>query len=234
MNKENFIEETLKLGIKLSDKQLDQLEEYYNLLVNWNKKINLTAITKKEEVYLKHFYDCLTIVKVCDLSQELHICDVGTGAGFPGIVLKIAFPHLKITLLDSLTKRIVFLQEIINKLELKDIETVDDRAENYSKNNIEKYDIVVSRAVAKLNILLEMISPMIKLGGSFIAMKGEVEEELKNSLNAINILGFKLEKKEEFYLYNGEQKRNLIVAKKTEKTDKKYPRNFDKIKKNPL
>lgn len=234
MNKEKFIEETLKLGIILSDKQLSQLEEYYNLLVNWNEKINLTAITKREEVYLKHFYDCLTIVKVCDLTQELSICDVGTGAGFPGIVLKIAFPHIKITLLDSLTKRIVFLQEIINKLQLKDIETIDDRAENYSKNNFEKYDIVVSRAVAKLNVLLEMTSPMIKLGGSFIAMKGEAEEELKDSSNALNILGFKLEKREEFNLFNGEQKRNLLVVKKIKKTDKKYPRNFDKIKKNPL
>jgi len=234
MNKENFIEETLKLGINLSENQLNQLEEYYNILITWNEKINLTAIIKKEEVYLKHFYDSLTLVKVCDLSKKLHICDVGTGAGFPGIVLKIVFPHLKITLLDSLTKRIVFLQNVISQLGLKDIETVNDRAENYSKNNIEKYDIVVSRAVAKLNVLLEMTSPMIKIGGSFIAMKGEVEEELKNSLNAINILGFKLEKIEKFDLVNGEQKRNLLVIKKFKETDKKYPRNFDKIKKNPL
>ena len=230
MNIELFIEETKKLGINLTQKQLDQLEKYYNLLIDWNKKINLTRITEKEDVYLKHFYDSLTLIKVIDLNKELSLCDIGTGAGFPGIVLKIAFPNLKITLVDSLNKRIIFLNEVIKELDLKNIEAVHARAEDYAKENREKYDIVTSRAVANLRVLSELAMPMVKVDGYFIPMKANVDEEINEAKDIINKLSGKLEHKETFNLPIEESLRNILLIKKINKTNPIYPRRMDKIK----
>ena len=230
MNIELFIEETKKLGINLTQKQLDQLEKYYNLLIDWNKKINLTRITEKEDVYLKHFYDSLTLIKVIDLNKDLYLCDVGTGAGFPGIVLKICFPNLKITLVDSLQKRINFLNNVINELDLKNIEAVHDRAEDYAKKHREEYDLVTSRAVANLRVLSELTIPMVKVNGYFAPMKSSIEEELEDAKDIIIKLGGKVERKETFNLPVEESLRNILLIKKINKTNQIYPRRMDKIK----
>lgn len=211
MNIELFIEETKKLGINLTDKQLSQLEEYYKLLVEWNEKINLTRIIEHGDVYLKHFYDSLTISKVIDLNQDLTLVDVGTGAGFPGIVLKIAYPNLKITLIDSLQKRVNFLNEVINKLGLNDIKAIHTRAEDHK----EKYDIVTSRAVANLKLLSTYCLPLVKENGYFIPMKANVEEEIIEAKDTIEKLHGKLEKQETFYLPIEESLRNILVIRKS-------------------
>lgn len=234
MNKNEFIEEIEKLGIKVTDEKLNKLDLYYNLLIEWNNNINLTAITDEKEVYLKHFYDSLTLIKAYNFNNKISICDVGSGAGFPGIVLKIFFDNINITLVDALNKRINFLKEVIKKLDLKNIEVVHDRAEIYARNNIERFDLVVSRAVAKLNILNELCIPMIKINGYFIAMKASIDEELELSEHSIKELNCKLEKVISFNLPIENSIRNLVVIKKVEKTCNKYPRNFDKISKNPL
>lgn len=230
MNIELFIKETKKLGINLTNTQLDQLEKYYNLLINWNEKINLTRITEKEDVYLKHFYDSLTLIKVIDLNKALSLCDIGTGAGFPGIVLKIAFPNLNITLVDSLNKRINFLNEVIKELGLDNIEAIHDRAEDYAKRNREKYDIVTSRAVANLRVLSELSIPMVKVNGYFVPMKANVDEELVEAKDIINKLSGKLEKQETFNLPKEESLRNILLIRKINKTNPIYPRRMDKIK----
>ena len=232
MNLELFIIEVNKLGINLTNNQLAQLEKYYNLLIEWNNKINLTRITEKEDVYLKHFYDSLTLIKVIDLTKDLTLCDVGTGAGFPGIVLKIVFPNLKITLVDSLNKRIIYLNEIIKELGLKDIEAIHTRAEDYAKLNREKYDIVTSRAVANLKVLSELCIPMVKIEGYFIPMKGNIDEELQESYEIIHKLSGKLEKQETFNLPIEDSIRNILLIKKINKTNPIYPRRMDKIKNN--
>lgn len=230
MNLDLFIEETKKLGITLIDSQLEKLNKLYELLISWNQKMNLTRITEKEDVYLKHFYDSLTISKVIDLNQDLTICDVGSGAGFPGIVLKICFPNLKITLLDSLQKRVNYLNEIIKDLNLKDIEAIHTRAEDYAKQNREKFDVVTARAVANLKILSELCIPMVKVSGSFIAMKANIEEEIENSTEIIKKLDSKIEKIETFYLPIEQSIRNIILIKKINKTNNIYPRRIEKIK----
>lgn len=231
MNKETFKEELKKLNIELTKKQEDQLEKYYNLLIEENKKTNLTRITDKEEVYLKHFYDSLTITKVIDLAQNLSIIDIGTGAGFPGLVLKIVFPNLNITLLDSLNKRIDFLNKVIKELNLKDIKTVNSRIEEYQQ---ETFDIVTSRAVAKTNILLELSCRLPKINGYFIFLKANIEEELKESQNALKQLNLSIEKQETFNLPIENSQRTILKIKKNSSISTKYPRNFAKIKKNPL
>ena len=230
MNIDTFIEEVNKLGINLTQTQLDQLEKYYNLLIEWNEKINLTRIVEKEDVYLKHFYDSLTLIKVIDLTQDLSLIDVGTGAGFPGIVLKIVFPNLHITLLDSLQKRITFLDEVIKELNLIDIKTVHDRAEDYAKNHREEYDIVTSRAVANLRVLSELCIPMVKVNGYFIPLKATIEEELNDSKDIIHKLSGKLIHQETFNLPIEESIRNILLIKKESKTNPIYPRRMDKIK----
>ncbi len=178
MNKNKFIEECKKLGIEISEEKLNKLEKFYELLKEWNTKMNLTRIIEKEDVYLKHFYDSLTLVKAIDLTQELTLCDVGSGAGFPGIVLKIVFPNLKITLIDSLLKRVKYLNDVIQKLELKDIEAFHYRIEDYNKLG-NKFDVVTARAVANLSKLYDYCMPGVKKGGVFIAMKANAEEEIK-------------------------------------------------------
>lgn len=229
MTEQEFIKETEKLNIKITEKMLEQLNEYYNLLIEENKIQNLTRIEEKKEVYLKHFYDSLTISKAEDLNQDLKIIDVGTGAGFPGLVLKIVYPHLDITLLDALDKRIKFLNKVIKTLDLKNIKTVHSRIEDYN----EKFDVVTSRAVAKTNILLELSYKLCKEKGYFILLKSNTEEELNDSANALEKLNLKLERKEEFYLPIENSKRTILKILK-EKEVKKYPRKFAQIKKNPL
>lgn len=232
MNLELFVEETKKLGINFTEEQLSKLEKFYELLISWNEKMNLTRITEKTEVYLKHFYDSLTLSKVIDLNKELTLCDVGSGAGFPGIVLKIAFPNLKITLIDSLQKRVNYLNEIIKYLELSNIEAIHTRAEDYAKNNREKYDVVTARAVANLKMLSELCIPMIKVNGYFIAMKANIEEELEESKEILFKLNSKIEKIETFSLPIEDSIRNIIKVVKINKTNPIYPRRIDKIRNN--
>ena len=224
MNLKVFIEETEKLGIKLTEEKLNKLEKFYELLISWNEKMNLTRIIEKEEVYLKHFYDSLTLIKAIDLTQELTLCDVGSGAGFPGIVLKIVFPNLKITLIDSLQKRVNYLNEIIKELELTNIEAIHTRAEDYAKNHREDYDIVTARAVANLKLLSELCIPMVKVNGYFIAMKANAIEEIKESKDIIKYLNARLEDTIEFLLPIEESNRTLIKINKITKTNSKYPR----------
>ncbi len=230
MNLDLFIEETKKLGIELTSQQLEKLNQFYELLISWNQKMNLTRITEKEDVYLKHFYDSLTLSKVIDLKQDLTLCDVGSGAGFPGIVLKICFPNLKITLLDSLQKRVNYLNEIIKELDLKNIEAIHTRAEDYAKQNREKFDIVTARAVANLKILSELCIPMVKVNGLFIAMKANIEEEIENSMEILKKLDSKIEKIETFYLPIENSIRNIIMIQKQKPTNNLYPRRIEKMK----
>ena len=230
MSLDLFIEETKKLGIELTSQQLEKLNQFYELLISWNQKMNLTRIIEKEDVYLKHFYDSLTLSKVIDLKQDLTLCDVGSGAGFPGIVLKICFPNLKITLLDSLQKRVNYLNEIIKELDLKNIEAIHTRAEDYAKQNREKFDIVTARAVANLKILSELCIPMVKVNGLFIAMKANIEEEIENSTEILKKLDSKIEKKETFYLPIENSIRNIIMIQKQKPTNNLYPRRIEKMK----
>jgi 16S rRNA (guanine527-N7)-methyltransferase len=230
MNLDLFIEETKKLGIELTSQQLEKLNQFYELLISWNQKMNLTRIIEKEDVYLKHFYDSLTLSKVIDLKQDLTLCDVGSGAGFPGIVLKICFPNLKITLLDSLQKRVNYLNEIIKELDLKNIEAIHTRAEDYAKQNREKFDIVTARAVANLKILSELCIPMVKVNGLFIAMKANIEEEIENSTEILKKLDSKIEKIETFYLPIENSIRNIIMIQKQKITNNLYPRRIEKMK----
>ena len=234
MKKDKFIEELVKLNIEITDNQLNLLEQYYDMLIFWNNKINLTTIVDKEDVYLKHFYDSLTVVKVIDLNNVYSLCDVGTGAGFPGIVLKILFPKLKITLIDSLNKRINFLNEVITKLGLTDITTIHIRVEEYGLVNREKYDLVIARPVAPLNILLEYCIPLAKINGYFIAMKANVNEEIEASLNALQKLNSKIETSICFTLPFEQSNRTIIKIRKLLKTDRKFPRKYSDIKKRPL
>lgn len=232
MNKELFLEELKKLGILLTPKQEQDLDTYYKLLISYNNNVNLTAITKEEDVYLKHFYDSLTLFKGIDLKENLKICDLGTGAGFPGLVLKIVFPNLSITLVDSLEKRIKFLDLVIKELELKNIKTVHSRIEEFKE--IEAFDVVVSRAVAKINILLELGCKLPKVNRLFVFMKGNILEELKSAKNALKVLNYSLEKIINFKLPIEESERNIVILKHTSPTSNKYPRQFSIIKKKPL
>ena len=234
MDKQEFISELEKLNIKITDKQQYQLEQYYNLLIKWNEFMNLTGITDKKQVYLKHFYDSLTLYKVIDLEKEETLCDIGTGAGFPGMVLKILFPNLKVTLVDSLQKRLNFLQEVINTLELKDIELVHSRAEDYGRENREKFDVVTARAVAPINILLEYCLPLVKINKYFIPMKGNISQEINLLNRSLNKIEGKLLKKEEFLLPYEESYRTILMITKYKETNKKYPRKTIEIKRNPL
>ncbi len=234
MNQNKFIEELKKINIEITDKQLEQLEIYYELLIEYNKVMNLTGITEKNQVYLKHFYDSLTIAKIIDITKEETLCDIGTGAGFPGMVLKIIFPNLKVTLVDSLNKRIEFLKMVKEKLKLTNIEIIHSRIEDYAKDNREKFDIVTSRAVANLSILLEYAIPLVKVNKYFIAMKGNAKEEIEAGKNAFKVLNSYIEKSLEFKLPIENSQRDLIKIKKISITNKKYPRKYSEIKKKKL
>lgn len=234
MNIEQFIQALKDKGIELSEKQLHQFELYYQTLVEWNEKMNLTAITKKEDVYLKHFYDSLTI----SFDHEFHnqtLCDIGAGAGFPSIPLKIVYPDLKVTIVDSLTKRITFLKHLIQILELDYVEALSTRAEDYAKDHRESFDIVTARAVARLNILDELCLPLVKEKGYFITLKGlKAKEEYDEAKNGIEKLGGKLVKEINFTLTDENDHRCNMYIHKIKKTPIQYPRPFGKIKKKPL
>ena len=230
MTESEFIESLKELNIEVTDEKLVKLNRYYELLIDWNEKINLTAITEKKDVYLKHFYDSLTLSKIIDLNNISTFADVGTGAGFPGIVIKIFFPDIHITLIDSLGKRIEFLKLVINELKLEKIEVIASRAEELKIR--EKYEVVTARAVANLHILLEMLVP---LSSKYVVlMKGEAKEELENTTNLYRELNIKLDDKIEFLLPHENSKRTLLKYEKLGKTNVKYPRNFGQMKKKPL
>lgn len=233
MNKEEFVKEVEKLGISVDDKILKSLNTYYEMLIDYNSHTNLTRITDEEEVYLKHFYDSLTLIKAVKLNNQT-LLDVGTGAGFPGLVLKIVFPDLKVTLVDSLNKRIIFLNNVIEKLNLKGINAIHERIEDYAKDNRESFDIVTSRAVASLPVLSEMCIPLVCERGLFIPMKADAKEEINSSQNAIKTLGGVLKNTILFKLPKDGGERTLVVIEKIKKTSVKYPRKFNEIKKKPL
>ena len=234
MNQEQFIASLQKQGIILSEKQIQQFELYYTTLIEWNQKMNLTAITQKEDVYLKHFYDSLTISFDYPLEQQ-SLCDIGAGAGFPSIPLKIVYPNLKITIVDSLTKRITFLKHLANVLELENVTAISARAEEYAKDHRESFDIVTARAVARLNILDELCLPLVKINGDFITLKGlKAQEELKEAKAGIEKLGGKVTKEIDFTLTDENDYRSNIYIHKIKKTPSLYPRTFGKIKKKPL
>ena len=209
MNKELFIEELSKLNIQLKEKQIQQLDKYYELLIEWNEKINLTRITEYEDVYLKHFYDSLTIAKVVNLSTKKTLCDVGTGAGFPGIVLKIVYPNLKITLVDSLQKRVNYLNEIVNELGLEDIHAIHSRGEDFK----ETFDVVTARAVANIEKLVTYTMHLVNKDGIFVAMKGNIDDELTAQVEKKLSKKYKIEQIEKFLLPIENSNRSLIVIK---------------------
>lgn len=232
----NIMKTNVKLlSIELSDVQLEQFYQYMNILIEWNKVMNLTGITAPEEIITKHFIDSLTVLN--KINRNDRIIDVGTGAGFPGIPIKIAFPETEIVLLDSLNKRINFLNEIISVLKLDKIKTIHGRAEDYGKDKKyrEMYDVSIARAVAPLNILLEYLIPFTKVGGKSLCMKGaNSEEEICSSKRAIEILGGKLVHTEEFFIPGTDMKRRIVEIEKTKKTETKYPRKAGIPSKEPL
>lgn len=226
-----------KLNIFLEEEQINQFYKYMNILIEWNKNINLTAITDPKEVILKHFIDSIYVLKNIEISSNSSVIDIGTGAGFPGIPLKIVRKDLNVTLLDSLNKRIMFLDNVINNLGLKDISTIHGRAEEMGKNKKyrEMFDYAISRAVANLTVLSEYMIPFVKLGGKSICMKGgNIKEELENSQKALGILGGNLIHVEEFNLLDTDIKRSLIIIEKCKITPIKYPRKPGTPVKEPL
>lgn len=231
MNVEEFIRECNKLNISLDDKTLSNLNTYKDYLKEYNSHTNLTTITEDEDIYLKHFYDSLTIIKAIDLNSINSLIDVGTGAGFPGMVLKIVFPHLNVTLIDSNNKKTTFLSNLKDKLNLDNLNIINERSEDYAHKHIDEYDVVTSRAVANLRVLTELCLPMVKVGGKFIPLKATVDEEIKEANNIINILNGKLNNIITFNLPKEESLRNILVIDKLDKTPKGYPRNYGKIKK---
>ena len=234
-NTTKFFDRLNELGITLSDNQIHQFLKYYELLVEKNKVMNLTAITEFDEVIEKHFLDSLQIAQYIDLNKEVSIIDVGTGAGFPGLPLKIVFPEIEVVLLDSLNKRINFLNEVIDELGLKKITALHGRAEDYGKNKEyrEQFDYCVSRAVANMSSLSEYCLPFVKVGGSFIPYKsGNIDEELENAKRAVFLLGGKIEKVERFALSDAQ--RSFVFIKKEQNTAKKYPRKAGLPTKEPL
>jgi len=233
MNKEEFIIALKDLNINITDRQLNDLDTYYKMLIDYNNHTNLTRITEEKEVYLKHFYDSITLVKAINLDNQT-LLDIGTGAGFPGLVLKIVFPNLKVTLVDSLNKRITFLKSVIEKLNLKDIEAIHARAEEYAKYKRESFDIVTSRAVANMSMLSELCISFTKVGGYFIPMKADAKEELEKAERAIKTLGGVIKDTIIFELPSDAGARTIIKIEKLVKTSVKYPRKFSEIKKKPL
>jgi 16S rRNA (guanine527-N7)-methyltransferase len=232
---ENFIEGLSNLNIELSEEQLNQFIRYYEMLIEKNKVMNLTAITEFEDVIEKHFLDSLSLAKEIDLTKNLTVLDMGTGAGFPGIPLKIAFPNLHITLADSLNKRILFLQEVINQLELDNISALHYRAEEMAAKKIfrEQFDLVISRAVANLSTLAEYCLPFARVGGQFVSYKsGECDQEVNDAAHAIQILGGELSSVSKFTL--GDAGRAFVMIQKVKPTPKTYPRKAGTPSKNPL
>mgnify|MGYP004512879587 CR=1 FL=1 len=239
MDKEMFFKKMQEkagvLGVRFSMEQTEQFFEYMKLLIEWNEKINLTAIIEPEEIILKHFIDSITILK--EIEKDSKLVDVGTGAGFPGIPLSIMEPSLKITLVDSLNKRLIFLEEVINKLNLKNVELVHARAEEFGQNKQyrEKFDIATSRAVANLSTLSEYLIPLVKINGKVLSMKAsDAQEEINDAKKAIEILGGKIENVEEFNLPQSDIGRTIITIRKEKRTPSKYPRKPGTPSKEPI
>lgn len=236
-NTYQFVIDLKEFNVTLSEKQTEQFIRYYELLVEWNSFMNLTAITDYDEVLKKHFVDSLSLIKAFDVSKKAKVIDVGTGAGFPGLALKIAYPSLNVTLLDSLNKRIQFLNAVIEELKLENVSTVHGRAEDFAKAGKlrEKYDLAVSRAVANMSTLTEYCLPFVKEGGYFISYKSEkIAEEIETAGKAIHVLGGKVDSQHEFILPNSDIYRNLFVIKKIKQTPSKYPRKAGLPSKEPL
>jgi 16S rRNA (guanine527-N7)-methyltransferase len=227
MNVDQFQSALAEKGITLSAHQLQQYEQYYETLVEWNEKMNLTAITEKGDVYLKHFFDSISAAFYFDFNGEMTVCDVGAGAGFPSIPIKIAFPNIHVTIVDSLNKRINFLEHLATVLKLENVRFVHDRAETFGQNKQyrEQFDVVTARAVARLSVLSELCLPLVKKGGVFLAMKAaSAEDELKIGSKAIQTLGGSIVKKESFILPIENSERNIILIQKEKNTPKQYPR----------
>ncbi|MGN8844529.1 16S rRNA (guanine(527)-N(7))-methyltransferase RsmG [Niallia sp. Sow4_A1] len=238
MKTEDFIQMLSDKGITLSDHQIKQFELYFETLVEWNEKMNLTAITEKSDVYLKHFYDSITAGFYYNgFHDAVHVCDVGAGAGFPSIPLKIVFPDLKVTIVDSLKKRIHFLEHLASQLELKEVNFIHDRAETFGQNKAyrESFDIVTARAVARLSVLSELCLPLAKVGGTFVAMKAaSAKEEIEAGKKAVSLLGGKIQTTHSFLLPVEESERNIIIIEKEKPTPKKYPRKPGTPNKEPI
>ena len=234
MNELEFYKELEKININLNDIQKEQLNIYYEYLVEYNSHTNVTSITNKEDVYLKHFYDSITLSKSTNFNEINTMLDIGCGAGFPGLVLKIVFPHLNLTLLDSNNKKTTFCNNLTDKLKLENVNIINNRAEEYIKEKREYYDLVTARAVKDLSILNELAIPYVKVNGLFIAMKSDVEEELNNSKKGIEILGDKLLDTKTINLPNNTGIRNFVIIKKINQTNQKYPRSYNQILKKPL
>lgn len=230
MNNKILLEEFI-----LSNEMLEQLNKYYHLLVAENEKINLTSITEIEDVYIKHFYDSLLLTKETNMNQISTLVDVGTGAGFPGIPVKIMYPHLQLTLIEPTGKRCLFLEKVVEELQLNNVKIINDRAENCIINMRETFDLATARAVSQLNILSEIVIPFVKKDGLFISMKGSnYNEELENATKAIQTLGAKIDKITSYELPKEKGKRVFISLKKVKNTPSIYPRIYSKIKKQPL
>lgn len=235
MNKEQFYSNLKLNNIDLTEKQKDQFNKYYKLVTYWNERINLTAISEEDEFYTKHFYDSIATSFYYDFSNVKFICDVGSGAGFPSIPLKIIYPHLEVTIVDSLNKRIKFLNLLSEELGLENCNFLHGRAEDIGQNKEyrESFDIVTARAVARLNILAELCLPLVKKGGYFLSLKAQKADEEKNeALKAITLMGAKLEDDSLFYI-EGEE-RHILQIKKTKETPNKYPRKAGTPNKNPI
>lgn len=237
MDEQQFQEALQEKGVLLTKHQMEQFDQYYHMLISWNERMNLTAITNKKDVYLKHFYDSVTVAFHRNFDKELSLIDVGAGAGFPSLPLKICFPQLQVAIVDSLNKRITFLHALSDELQLKDVSFYHDRAEDFAnkKEHRESYDIAISRAVARLPVLAELCLPLVSTQGQFIAMKGAgALEELKSSSKAFQLLGGKLAEKHDFLLPIEESERSIIVVNKEKPTPKKYPRKPGTPNKQPL
>ena len=233
MNKEEFIKSIKELNLEVNDEILSRLDKYYKLLNEWNDKFNLTTILEEDSVYLKHFYDSICIVKTNLIKNEnIKLCDFGTGAGFPGIVIKIFFPNINITLIESNNKKCTFLNEIIKELNLNNIEVINDRMELYSKDNRELFDIVTCRAVSHLRIISELAIPLLKVNGYFLPLKSSIDEELIESKDILNKLNSKIEKIVSYELPVENSKRNILIIRKLKETNIIYPREYKKIIKN--
>ena len=234
MTELEFINELKRINIYLSNYQIEQFNKYYKFLIEYNLHTNLTSITKLEDVYLKHFYDSCLLSKTKDLNNIDNLLDIGCGAGFPGIVLKIIYPKIKLTLLDSNNKKTKFCEELTNLLDLKDVTIINKRAEDYIKAKRESFDLVTARAVKNLPMLIELCIPYVKINGYFIAMKSDYINELNDSLNGIKILGGEYLETKNIDLPNDQGIRNFIIIKKKNKTNIKYPRPYNQILKRTL